>query len=159
TGQAIGLDGYELLGDEAALARIAPWISTGLAKIGTPAVEDLDAVVAAVADVDQSVLAHLHAVHGIAEECRLHVARGVVLHPDTGGGCGLVVDRVVAVRAEVPDVLARRGIEHDDAAIAVAIRHVHAVAGWIDVDVGGQVEQRRAVPAAIRVVAVRPLAA
>ena len=57
------------------------------------------------------------------------------------------------------DVLAGRGIDDDHAAIAVAVGDVHAVVGRIDRDVGGQIELRRAVAAAVLVVAVRPLGA
>ena len=52
------------------------------------------------------------------------------------------------------DVLAGGGIDDDHAAIAVAVGHIHAVGRWIDRDVGRQKEQRRAVAAAILVVAV-----
>ena len=54
----------------------------------------------------------------------------------------------------MPDVLPCRGIDDHHAAIAVAIRHIHAVGRRIDGDVRRQIEQRRAVLAAVLVVAV-----
>src|SRR6185503_9248144 len=75
--------------------------------------EHLDAVVDAVADIDQPVIGELHAVHGIGELLRGR-RLGVV-------GRLLVIVRRVAVSAPVPLVGASGGIKHDDAAIAVAV--------------------------------------
>ena len=55
------------------------------------------------------------------------------------------------------DIFARGRISDDHPPIAVAIRYIHTIGRRIDGDVGGQIEQGRAVAAAILVVAVRPL--
>src|SRR5438067_4768310 len=76
--------------------------------------EHLDAVVHAVADVDQSVGGDLHAVHGIGEllrDRRLGIVRRL-----------LVVARRLTVSAPMPLVSAAGGVEHDYAVIAVAVR-------------------------------------
>ena len=53
------------------------------------------------------------------------------------------VVRLLAVRAPVTLVCARVGIEHDDAAVAVAVGDVHFVRGEIDFCFSGPIEIRR----------------
>src|SRR5579863_2658008 len=67
-GLSVGLGADEALGHEAAFAGFAIRIAALLAERGILAVEHLDAVVAAVADVNLAVVSNLHAMHGIAKE-------------------------------------------------------------------------------------------
>src|SRR5215831_2809798 len=134
--KTVGLYCYGLLLDETALTRFAARVEAFLTEVRIATVEDLDAVIAAVADINQTFLADLHAVHWIAEEGGLHIALGEVGHPVAGRSRGLVVDRVVAVRAEMTDIFAGRGISDDHSPIAVAIRHIHTIGSRIDRDVG-----------------------
>ena len=97
--------------------------------------EDLDAVARAIADVDRAVLRDRHAGH--RAELLGRRRRRIV-------GGRVRVFRRRAVRAPVPFVRARGGIEHDDAAIAVAIGDVQLVGGRVELDVGGTVERRLA---------------
>ena len=157
--QAVCAYRHELFLHEAALARVAGRVAALLAKSRIAAIEHLHAVVAAIADIEQAVFGDLHAVYRRAEKRRSHVALVEIVHPDPRRGRGFVIDRVVAVGAEMPDVLPCRGIDDDDAAIAVAVRHVHAVGHRIDGDVRRQIEQRRSVLAAVLVIAVGPFGA
>ena len=59
----------------------------------------------------------------------------------------LRVVRRLAVRAPVAQVLAGRAVEHDDAAIAIAVGDEHFVGLRIDPDAGRTAEQRRVVAA------------
>src|SRR5207237_3367091 len=88
--------------DEAALARFTGRVEAFLTQVRIATVEDLNAVIAAVADINQAFLADLHAVHGIAEERGLHIALGQAAPPLAGCSRGLVVDGDVAVRSELP---------------------------------------------------------
>ena len=99
---------------------------------GSVLVEDLQAVVGAIAHVDQAVLGDAHAVHRVAELLR-HRFRRVV-------GRRLVVARLLAVGAPVPLVGAGLGIEHHHTAIGVAVRDVNFLGGGIDGNVGRRSE-------------------
>src|SRR5262249_29652357 len=104
--------------------------------------EHLDAIVGAVADIDKAVAADLGAVHGIAE-----------LLGDRRGGIVLARLGVVGLAAVGPPVALvgeRVGVEHDDAAIAVAVGDVDLVGRLVDLDIGGLAEQGRVVAAAGR---------
>src|SRR5687768_1136788 len=157
TRQPIRFHSHLLFFNEAAFTRLTGAVRAFLAEIRIAAVENLNAVVAAVADVKNAFLADLHAVHRIAEKRRLHVAFGEVVHPRTGGSGGLVVHGVVAIRAEMADVLATGGVQNDDSAVAVAVGDVHAIGGRIDREIGRQKEQRRSVLTAVLIVAVGAL--
>src|SRR6202008_3143686 len=92
------------LGDEAAFAGLAVRIAALFSKRGILAVEHLNAVIAAVADVNPAVIGDLHAVHRISEERGLLDALGGILRPGTGrGGCG-IVDRIASISAEMTDI-------------------------------------------------------
>ena len=104
--------------------------------------EDLEAVVHPIADVDESLVRKLHAMDGVAEDRR--GVRLLIVRRQ------LAVDGRPAVRAPVPLVLAGIGIEHDDAAVAVAVGHVDLVGLGVDADVGRTPQPRRVVAAAER---------
>src|SRR5258705_7184810 len=91
----------------------------------------LDTVVDAVADIDQSVIGDLHAMHRIGELLR-HRRLGVV------GRLFVVVGRI-AIGAPVPLVGAGGGVEHDDAAVAVTVGDVDFVCILVDRGLGGGV--------------------
>src|SRR4051795_4078661 len=99
---------------------------------GAVLLEHLDAVVDAVADIHKAVIGDLDAMHGIAELLRHRRFRIV-------GGL-LVVVRRLAVSAPVPLVGAGGGVEHDDAAVAVAVGDVDFVGGVVDGGLGGLAE-------------------
>src|SRR3954470_17885055 len=94
--------------------------------------EHLDAVVDAVADIDKAVIGDLDAMHRIAELLRHRRFRII-------GGL-LVVVRRLAVSPPVPLVGAGGGVEHDDAAVAVAVGDVDFVGGVVDGGLGGLAE-------------------
>ena len=71
----------------------------------------------------------------------------------------VVLHRILSVRAEVPDVLPSLGIDDEHAPIAVTVGDVQEVRLRIDSHVRRQKRLRRAVDAAIGVVAVRALRA
>ena len=96
----------------------------------------------AVADVDQSVIGDLHAVHGIAELLRDR-RLGIV-------GRLLVVGRRLAVGSPVPLVGERRRIEHDDAAVAVAVGDIDFVRVLVERGFGGFAELRGVVAVGAR---------
>src|SRR6185312_2055793 len=121
---------------------------------GAVGVENLDAVVAAVADIELAVIGDLHAMHRVAEEGGMAIALGGVGDPASGGAGGGVIHRIVAIGAEVADVLSGIGIDDQDAAVAIAVRDIEPVGLRIDHHVGGFVQRRRAVDAGIGVVAV-----
>ena len=70
------------LADKAAFAHLALRIRAGLAHFGR--LEDLHAIVAAIADVEQTVVGQLGAMHRAAEELRFHVAGLEIVRP---GAC------------------------------------------------------------------------
>ena len=95
---------------------------------GAVLAEDLVARIAAVADVEQPVLGEAHAVHRVGE----------LLRGCCGGVVGrlLVVIRLLAVGAPVALVGPGLGIEHGDAAVAIAVGNVDLLGDGIDRDVG-----------------------
>src|SRR3954447_17071697 len=94
--------------------------------------EHLDAVVDAVADIDQSVIGDLHAMHGIGELLRHRRVRIVSRL--------LVVVRRLAVGAPVSLVSAGCCVEHDDPPVAVSVRDVNFVGVLVDRGFGGLAE-------------------
>ena len=94
--------------------------------------EHLQAVVGAVADIDEPVVRTLDAVHRVAELLRRR-RLGIV-----GAEVGVV--RLVAVGAPVALHLAGVGVEHRHALVAVAVRHVGLVGLRIDPDLGDAAE-------------------
>src|SRR4029077_14263751 len=106
---------------------------------GSVLLEDLHAVVGAVADVDQSVVRDAHAVHRVGELRRNRVVHGQLL-----------VARPVAVRAPVALVRPGRRIEHDHALVAVAVGDVELVRYGVDLHVRGTTELRGRVAAFAR---------
>ena len=112
----------------------------GLPNSAASDLEDLDAVVAAIAGVEESIAAHGRAVHRAAEEQGLHVAGLVIGDPRADVGVGhararIVDDGILPVGTEVTDVLSRRGIHDQDASIAIAIGDVEAVRLRVDAHV------------------------
>src|SRR5258706_12142452 len=96
-----------------------------LAHVSAVAEEHLDAVVRAVAYVHQAVTRAAHTMR-IAELLR-GLGAGLV--------CGhLVVARHLAVSAPMPFVRTRRRVEHDHAAVAVAIADENFVVGRLRID-------------------------
>ena len=108
-------------------------------------VEDLDAIAAPVGDVDLPVLRSGQAVHGgelLRQRAADHRLRVELLR----------VVRLLAVGAPVPQVLAGRAVEDDDAAVAIAVGDEDLVGLRIDPDAGRTAEQRRVVAAGVLVV-------
>src|SRR3954454_6175690 len=102
----------------------------------------LDAIVHAVADIDQTVIGDLHAMHGIGEllrDRRLGIVRRL-----------LVVAWRLAVSAPMPLVSAGGGVEHDDAVIAVAVGDIDLVGILVDRGFGRLAELRGVVAAPAR---------
>src|SRR6185312_6494794 len=116
--------------------------------------EDLDTVIAAVADIDPAVIGDLHAVYRIAKEHRLCAPRRKSVGPAPRRLGRGVVNRVVSIGAEVADIFSGGGVGDHDAAVAVAVGHIEPVGRRVHDDVGRLVEDRRAVDAAVLVVAV-----
>src|SRR5438093_578611 len=96
--------------------------------------EHLDAVVDAIADIEQPVVGEFYAMHGIGELLRGRSV-GVI-------GRLLFVARRLAVGAPVPLVGAGGRIEHDDATIAVAVGDEDFVGVLVDRGLGGLAELR-----------------
>ena len=99
---------------------------------GAVLAEHLDAVVGAVADIDEPVVRQPHAMHGVGEAARQAAPRVV--------GRQLVVVRLFAVGAPVPLVGAGLGVEHDDAAVAVAVGDVELAGRIVGHHVRGPAE-------------------
>src|SRR3984957_5352963 len=104
--------------------------------------ENLDAIIDAVADIDEPVIGDLHAMHGIAELRRHRRLRIIRRLP-------VVVWRV-AIGAPRRLVGARRGVEHDDAAIAIAVGDIDFVRIPVDGSLGRLAELRGVVAALAR---------
>ena len=104
--------------------------------------EHLDAIVDAIADVQQPIDREIGAVHRIAELLR---RRRVRIVPSEIHIVGLV-----AVGAPVPLVLAGVGVEHDDAMVAVAVGDVQLVGLLVDEGLGRQPQIRDVVAALAR---------
>src|SRR5438445_8622944 len=96
--------------------------------------EYLDAVVDAIADIEQPVVGEFYAMHGVGELLRGR-SIGIV-------GRLLVITGRLAVGTPVPLVGAGRRIEHDDAAIAVAVGNEDFVGVLVDRGLGGLAELR-----------------
>ena len=92
-------------------------------------------------------------MHRIAEEGGLLHAFQPVRHPAPAGSGSGIVDRVGAIGAEMADIFSGIRINNKDAAIAIAVGDIQAVGLGIHHHVGGQIEQGRAVDAAIGVIA------
>src|ERR1700683_4538135 len=90
----------------------------------------------------------------VAEEDWLSVAPSIVRRPRAGSLGAVVVDRVVSVGTEMADIFAVVGIDDEDAAVAIAVGDIETVGFGIHYHVRRRIEQRRAVNAAIGVVAV-----
>ena len=104
--------------------------------------EDLDAVVHAVADINQAVIGELDAMHGISEllrNRRLGIVRRL-----------LVVVRRLAIGAPVSLVRAGPGVEHDDAAVAVTVGDIDLVGLLVDGHFGGPPQLRGVVASLAR---------
>src|SRR5207302_4866510 len=86
--------------------------------------EDLDAIVGAIANVKQAVHGKLGAMHGIAELLRRRTIRIV--------GTKVRIIRFVSVCAPMPFVLSSVGVEDDHAMIAIAIRDVDFIGLLVD---------------------------
>src|SRR5215472_11956368 len=100
--------------DESALAGFALRIGAHLARFRCA--KDLDAVIAAVADVKLAVVGQLGTMHGAAVELGLHFSALVLLRPRTGALANILTrpctvlsrHRVLSVGAEMAHVLASR---------------------------------------------------
>jgi hypothetical protein len=96
--------------DEPALPDLTARVAAHLADLGRP--EHLDPVVVAIARVEQAVVGKLRAVQRAAEERGPRLALVELSRPQTNLVAGvpddgvLGVNRVLSVRAEMPDVLA-----------------------------------------------------
>ena len=90
--------------------------------------ENLNAIVHAVANVEQAVVGKLRAVYRVAELLGGGSVR--IVRAEVG------VVGLVAVSSPVAFVLAGVGVEDDDAMIAVAVRDVQLVRGRIDKGLG-----------------------
>src|SRR5258707_1017210 len=112
---------------ESAFALVAGRILAGLADLRC--LEHLNPVVAAIADIKESVVAQLRAVEGAAEKVGLHFALSKISCPRTDAfakvratATALAFDGILPVRAEMADVLAGLRVDDQDATIAVAVR-------------------------------------
>ena len=103
--------------------------------------EHLQAVVGAVAHIDQPVVRALDAVHRVAELLRGRRVRIV--------GTEIGVVRLVAVGAPVALHLAGVGVEHGDALVAIAVGDIGLVGLRIDPDLGDAAEILQIVAAAV----------
>src|SRR5579863_4170928 len=70
----VGFRADETLGHESTFSGFAIWIAAFLAERGILAVEHLDAIVAAIADINLAVVGDFYAMHGIAKERRFRFA-------------------------------------------------------------------------------------
>src|SRR5262245_46935163 len=139
--QEIGLRRVGPFDDRADRALIAVLEHEGLAHEGAVLAEELHAIVLAVADHDQPINGDGDAVHRVGELLRW---RPLEIPVD------LLVARPVAIGAPVPLVGAGRGVEHDDALVAVAVGDEQLVGLAIDHHVGGTPEMLGVVRSARR---------
>ena len=86
---------------------------------GAVRLEDLNPIVHAIADIQQPIDRQVGAVYRVPELLRRRRLR--IVPPQ------IHIVRLVAIRAPVPLVCARVGVEHDDAVIAVAVGDVELV--------------------------------
>src|SRR5262245_59214092 len=96
--------------------------------------EDLDAVVDSIADVEQAIDREVRAVHRIAE--LLSGRRLRIVPPEVR------VIRLVDIRAPVTFVLAGLRVEHDDTMVAVPVGDVDLVGFLVDERLRGQTKVR-----------------
>ena len=101
-GCGVGGRADKALDHEAAFARLTVRIAAFLTKRRIVAVEHLDAVIAAVADINPAVIGNLHTVHGITEERRLLLTPSRALRPCTGRSGGCIVYGIVCKRFADP---------------------------------------------------------
>jgi len=101
-----------------------PFLDDLLLDEGAVRFEDLDAVVHAVADIEQTVVCKLGAVDRAAELLIDWCVRVVI------AGVGVV--RFVPIGAPMPLVLSGIGVEHDDALVAIPIGDVQFIRLRID---------------------------
>src|SRR5215510_14273195 len=139
--QEIGLRRVGPFDDRADRARIAVLEHEGLAHEGAVLAEELHAIVLAVADHDQPINGDGDAVHRVGELLRW---RPLEIPVD------LLVARPVAIGAPVPLVGASRGVEHNDALVAVAVGDEQLVGLTIDHHFGGPAEMLGVVRSARR---------
>src|SRR5215467_9863019 len=117
-----------------------------LAHEGAVGVEDLDAIIDAIANVKQAVLRKRDAVHGIAVLLRDRVARLV--------GPQLAVVRLLAVGSPPTLDLAGVAVDHGEEPVAIAVGNITFIGLGIDVDLRDPSEVLRVVAA--RVLALMP---
>src|SRR5215831_12410670 len=96
----------------------------GFPRLGSRLLNTWIRLLPRVADIEQAVFTDLRAVHRISEKRRLHVPLREIVHPVAGIHRRSVVNWVVAICAEVSEVLPRRRVDDRDAPVAVAVRHV-----------------------------------
>ena len=122
------------------LPDFAARVRARLARFGC--LEDLHAIVAAIADIQQAVVRQLGAMKGAAEKLRLHLAGLEIVRPRAGaftdiGTSGVLAHHgILAVSAEMADVLAGRCVDDQHAPVAVTVGDVHEVRLRIDDHIG-----------------------
>src|SRR5262249_51051273 len=112
--------------------------------------EDLQPIIGAIANIDQPVIGDLHAMDRVVEGLRDRRVRGIGMTAGIGWGRIDFVGRAFAIGAPVALVGPSRGIEHDDAVIAVAVRDVQLVGGRVDPEIGRLPELGRVIVALAR---------
>src|SRR5208283_5069024 len=80
-----------------------------------------------------------------------------IVRPKALRSRGGIIYRVVAVGAEMANVLTGVGIDDQDSAIAIAVCYIQVISLGIEHHVGGPIQHWSAVDAAVRVVAVGSL--
>src|SRR6266850_170258 len=146
---------HQNLANEAALAGVAVRVCARLANLRGP--EHLHTIVAAVGDVEEAIAAHLDPMQRATEKLRLQLPSLEVFDPGAAvrGIRALANHRVLPVGAEMSDVLAGRGVDHENAPVSVPIGDVQDVGRRIHRKVRWQIRLRRPVRPAVGVVAVR----
>jgi hypothetical protein len=139
-------DTDELFRNEAAFPGAASPIAARLAKGRILGIKNLNAVVTAIANVHPAVVGYLRAMHGVPEEGRLYVTPRVIRDPRPRRRGALIVNRIIAISAEMADVLSRLGIHDQDAAVSIAISDVETIRCRIDYHIGGLIEYRCGCP-------------
>src|SRR5258708_6791880 len=127
--------------------------------------KDLHTIVAAIADIEQTVVGQLGAVNRAAEEFRFHIASLEISWPGASSLAGLLTTfiftyhRVLSVSAKMPDVLPGRRVNNEHAPIPITVSNVHEVRLGINDHVGRPVRLGSLIDAPVGIVAVRPLRA